>query len=166
MNDLAELFHKLTYGVYVVGVAHAEKRNAFTAVWIMQVSFDPLLVALSINPTHASYPLLRDGGGFTINVLQQGQLELARHFGTLSAREQDKLAGILWRPGLRGAPILKEAMAYFDCDLVDNLQAGDHQVVLGRVMEGQILVRDAIPLTYAETGDMDGSSALYPNELG
>jgi len=53
----AALFKRLTQGVYVVGVAHGEKRNAFTAAWIMQVSFDPLLLALSINPQHSSYQL-------------------------------------------------------------------------------------------------------------
>ena len=45
----------------MVGVAHGEVRNAFTAAWVMQVSFDPLLLALSINPHHSSYGLLKEG---------------------------------------------------------------------------------------------------------
>ena len=49
-GSIAALFQRLTQGVYVVGVAHGEARNAFTAAWVMQVSFDPLLLALSINP--------------------------------------------------------------------------------------------------------------------
>jgi len=98
-DDLAELFGRLTSGVYVVGVAHADRRNAFTAAWVAHVSFNPLLLALSINPGHASYPLLKEGQGFTVSVLRQGQLELARHFGTCSGHEADKLAGIAWRPG-------------------------------------------------------------------
>jgi len=40
--------------------------------------------------------------------------------------------------------------------------AGDHQLIIGRVVGGRILDREAVPLAYAETGDMDGSSALYP----
>ena len=51
-GSVAALFQRLTQGVYVVGVAHGEVRNAFTAAWVMQVSFDPLLLALSINPHH------------------------------------------------------------------------------------------------------------------
>ena len=54
-DSVAALFQRLTQGVYVVGVAHGEVRNAFTAAWVMQVSFDPLLLALSINPHHSSY---------------------------------------------------------------------------------------------------------------
>ena len=104
-SEVAELFRRITAGVYIIGTAGKGKRDAFTAAWVMQVSFDPPLLALSINPGHASYPLLHDGGGFTVSVLREGQEEMARHFGLASARERDKLAGVRWRPGARGAPI-------------------------------------------------------------
>ena len=165
MNEVAALFHRLSYGVYVVGVVDGTRRNAFTAAWVMQTSFDPLLLALSINQEHASYPVLKAGGGFTVNLLKRGQQDLARRFGTRSGRDEDKLAGIRWRPGRTGAPILEDALAYFDCELRGGVAAGDHELVLGRVIDGKVLDWNAAPLTYAETGDMDGSSALYPNKL-
>ena len=165
MNEITELFRRLTSGIYVVGVANGDERDAFTAAWVTQVSFDPLLLALSINPEHASYPLLHAGRGFTVNVLKQGQLDLARRFGTRSGRDEDKLAGIRWRPGRTGAPILEDALAYFACELAGHTPAGDHEVVLGRVTDGKVLDRNAAPLTYADTGDMDGSSALYPRNF-
>jgi flavin reductase (DIM6/NTAB) family NADH-FMN oxidoreductase RutF len=165
MNEISELFHRLTAGVYVVGVAEGAKRDAFTAAWVMQTSFDPLLLALSINPGNASYPLLHAGGGFTVNVLKAGQLELARRFGTRSGREEDKLANVPWRPGRTGAPILEAALAYFDCELAGRIRAGDHELVLGRVTDGKILDRQGTPLEYAETGEMDGSSSLYPGRF-
>ena len=165
MNEVAALFHRLSYGVYVVGVADGTRRNAFTAAWVMQISFDPLLLALSINREHASYPLLQAGGGFTVNVLKQGQQDLARRFGTRSGKDEDKLAGIRWRPGRTGAPLLEDALAYFDCELSGGMAAGDHELVLGRVTDGKVLDRNAAPLTYSDTGDMDGSGALYPNKL-
>jgi flavin reductase (DIM6/NTAB) family NADH-FMN oxidoreductase RutF len=161
-NELAALFRRLTLGVYVVAVADGRRRDAFTAAWITQVSFDPLLLAVSINPDNASYEVLHAGGSFTVNVLKQSQLELARRLGTSSGREEDKLAGIRSRRGRTGAPILEEALAYFDCELMGRTRAGDHELVLGRVVDGEILDPEATPLTYAETGDMDGSSALYP----
>jgi flavin reductase (DIM6/NTAB) family NADH-FMN oxidoreductase RutF len=165
VNEITELFRRLTYGVYVVGVADGEQRNAFTAAWVMQTSFDPLFLALSINPEHGSYPLLHAGRGFAVNVLKQGQEDLARRFGTRSGRDEDKLAGIRWRPGRAGAPILEDALAYFDCELAGGTPAGDHELVLGRVIGGKVLDRNAPPLTYADTGDMDGSNALYPRKL-
>ncbi|HVD32538.1 MAG TPA: flavin reductase family protein, partial [Gemmatimonadales bacterium] len=78
MSEIAELFHRLSYGVYVVGVAAGDRRDGFTAAWVMQASFDPLLLALSINSSNASYELLHAGGGFTVNILKKGQLDLAR----------------------------------------------------------------------------------------
>ena len=166
MADVADLLRRLTAGVYVVGVADGERRNAFTAAWLMQVSFDPLLLALSVNPGHASYPLLVGGGGFTVSVLSRDQLDLARHFGTRSARDADKLAGVAWRPGATGAPILTDAVAWLDCRLTgQEVRAGDHRIVFARPIAGGILVPGAIPLTYADTGELDGSRALYPPSL-
>jgi len=161
-DETAALFRQLTLGVHVVGVAHGEQRDAFTAAWIMQVSFEPLLLALSINPQHASYPLLRRAQAFTVTVLKQGQLEIARHFGTQSGLDVDKLAVMPWRPGRSGAPVLQNGLAYFDCEVTATVGAGDHELVLGRVVDGRILDPGAAPLVYAETGDMDGSSGLYP----
>ena len=163
--DVAELFRRLNAGVYVVGVADGGRRNAFTAAWLIQVSFDPLLLALSVNPGHASHPLLVGGGGFAVSVLSRDQLHLARHFGTRSARETDKLVGVAWRPGYTGAPILSEAMAYFECRLTQRIPAGDHEIVIARPIAGEILRPDAVPLTYADTGDLDGSRELYPPSL-
>jgi flavin reductase (DIM6/NTAB) family NADH-FMN oxidoreductase RutF len=165
MNQVEAVFRRLTLGVYVVGVAGDGRSDAFTAAWLMQAAFEPLLLALSINRGHASYPLLRAGGGFVVNVLKQEQLDLVRAFGTQSGRDRDKLAGVRWRPGRGGAPILEEALGYFDCRLEASLPAGDHELVLGRVLEARLLDPEAVPLRYAETGDMDGSSALYPAEL-
>jgi flavin reductase (DIM6/NTAB) family NADH-FMN oxidoreductase RutF len=157
-----ELFRRLTNGLYVVGVAHGNRRNAFTAAWITQVSFDPLLLALSINAAHASYPILMAAGVFTVSVLRQGQLELARHFGTQSGRVIDKLVGQRWRAALEGAPVLLDAAAYLECRLIGRYAAGDHELVLAQVVGGRVLAPDAKPMTYAETGNLDGSADLYP----
>ena len=162
MNEIGALFRRLSAGVYVVGASHGDRRGAFTAAWVMQTSFDPPLVALSISPDHATFPLLHASGAFTISVLKRGQLELARRFGTRSGREQDKLEGVRWHAGRSGAPVLDDALAYFDCELAQRVSAGDHELVVGRVAAGRILDPGAVPMSYAETGDMDGSSALYP----
>jgi flavin reductase (DIM6/NTAB) family NADH-FMN oxidoreductase RutF len=164
-QDLVALFRRLTLGVYVIGVSDGERRDAFTAAWIMQASFNPLLLAISINPDNASYELLHASGWFTVNVLKTGQLDLARHFGTKSGRDQDKLQRIRTRPGRAGSPILEDALAYFECELEGRTRAGDHELVLGRVADGRVLDPKSSPMTYIETGDMDGSSSLYPGEF-
>jgi flavin reductase (DIM6/NTAB) family NADH-FMN oxidoreductase RutF len=158
-----ELFRRLTNGLYVVGAAHGEQRDAFTAAWLTQVSFDPLLVALSINPSHASFPILVAAGAFAVSILSHGQLELARHFGTQSGRAVDKLAGQRWQPALEGAPVLLDALGYLECRIAGRYPAGDHQLVLGQVVGGRLFAPAAVPMTYAETGDLDGGAELYPS---
>ena len=160
-----DLLRTLTTGVYVIGVAHDGRANAFTAAWVTQVSFDPLLLALSINPEHASYALLRDSRAFAVSVLARGQLELARHFGCRSGRKVDKLAGIRWRAAASGGPILLDAVAWLECRLVGQITAGDHELVLGEAVDGGVLAPGAEPLGYRETGNLDGSEALYPSDF-
>lgn len=166
MADVADLFRRLTTGVYVIGVAAGGRRNAFTAAWLTQVSFDPLLLALSVNPEHASWPLLLEGGGFAVSVLRPGQLPLAEAFGTRSGRDADKLAGVAWRPAPSGAPVLTDAVAWLDCRLHARFPAGDHEVVLARPVAGELLTSEESPLLYPDTGEIDGSRALYPQSLG
>jgi flavin reductase (DIM6/NTAB) family NADH-FMN oxidoreductase RutF len=163
VNEIAALFRQLTSGVYVIGVAAEDGgRNAFTANSVMQVSYRPLLLAVSVNPRNMSHPLLVSGRGFTVNVLKREQFDLARHFGTVSGRERDKLAGIEWRPGRLGSPILVDALAFFECRTIDRVVAGDHDIFVGEVRDGSVLCPGAEPLTYAETGDLDGSTAFFP----
>jgi flavin reductase (DIM6/NTAB) family NADH-FMN oxidoreductase RutF len=163
-GSIAALFQRLTQGVYVVGVAHGEVRNAFTAAWVMQVSFDPLLLALSINPHHSSYGLLKEGRAFSVNVLKKGQVELAAHYGRPAG--PDKLALMEWTTGRIGVPLLLESLAWFECQVVGEHLAGDHVLVLGKVIDGKVLDSKAEPLTYRETGAMDGASALFPDVFG
>jgi flavin reductase (DIM6/NTAB) family NADH-FMN oxidoreductase RutF len=164
-EKLSALFKRLTYGVYVIGVAEGSRRDAFTAAWFTQVAFSPLLVVLSVNRTNASFQILRAAGRFSVSVLKRDQVELARHFGTRSGRDVDKLAGIDWRPGRFGAPLITNALAYLECRVHGSMPAGDHELILGLVIDGDVVDAAAEPLTYAETGEMDGSAALYPERF-
>ena len=163
-DSIAALFRRLTQGVYVVGVAHGEARNAFTAAWVMQASFDPLLLALSINPRHSSYGLLKQGQAFSVNVLKKGQLEFAAHFG--GPAHADKLTLTEWTTGRTGAPLLRGALAWFECHVEREHPAGDHVLVLGKVVDGKLLDSKAEPMAYRETRAMDGASALFPDVFG
>jgi flavin reductase (DIM6/NTAB) family NADH-FMN oxidoreductase RutF len=160
---MADLFKRITTGIYVIGVAAGERHNAFTAAWVMPVSFQPLLITLSINPHHSSYSLLRQGGVFSVNVLRWEQMKLAGHFGTPSA--MDKLDRVPWHPGKTGAPLLDDVLARFECELVAEHPAGDHVLAVGRVLDGTLVQPEAEPLTYRDTGDMDGASAIFPDRF-
>jgi flavin reductase (DIM6/NTAB) family NADH-FMN oxidoreductase RutF len=126
----------------------------------MSVSLDPVMLAVCVGRQHASYAMICSGSGFTINVLGGDQLQLARHFGTQSGRNIDKLAGIRWRSASNGAPVLEEALAYFECTLDGRLPAGDHELIVGRVCAGDLL-RPGVPLAYSDTHNLDGAAQRY-----
>lgn len=158
-----DLFRRLSTGVYVVSAAHGGREGAFTAAWLTQVSLEPLLLALSVNPGNTTWELMRDAGAFVINVLRDGQLEHARHFGTTSGRDVDKLAVGAWERRRASAPIFLAAVAWLDCRIQQTVPAGDHRLVIAAVVDGDLLAPDAEPLLYAHTGDMDGSASLFPS---
>lgn len=158
-NTTAELCRYLTHGVYVIGVSAQARENAFTAAWVMQVSFSPVMLAFSINPAHYSYQLLKAGGVCTINVLEKSQLALAAHFG--SSAIPDKMAGHTWLHTPSGAPALAEALVYFDCQVSHSSPAGDHEIIVCHV-HNAIWQHPGQAMLYNDTGDLDGSSKLYP----
>lgn len=158
MTINSDLFKKITHGVYVVGVSDGREQNAFTAAWVMQVSFTPPLLALSINPEHYSYQLFKKGKVCTINVLGQDHLAIAAHFGHPGVK--DKMTAYPWRKGLTDAPVLSSSLAYFDCKLSHFAEAGDHKIAVCEVMNA-VELNSGWPLLYYQTGDMDNSSALF-----
>lgn len=162
-KDLHFLFRKLTHGVYVIGVSCDGEKNAFTASWVMQVSFTPLLLALSINPDHLSYKMLIKGGVFSVNVLPKDRLDLAEHFGLPG--NTDKFTGVAWHQGKTTAPILDDAIAFFECKFSHECDAGDHRLVIGRVASGDVQEPHALPMNYQDTGAMDGSNNLFPKDF-
>lgn len=159
-ENLGEVCSYLSHGVYVIGVASGEQRNAFTAAWVMQVSFNPLLLAISINPEHYSYRLLQTGGICTVNVLGEHQYGIAEHFGRSGLI--DKMADFNWQTDKTGAPILTESLAYFDCQVSHYADAGDHKIAICKVAAAKRLQQGS-PLLYGQTGNLDGSDKLYQN---
>lgn len=157
IENIDTLFKQISIGVYVVGVSDGDRQNAFTAAWVMQVSFYPPLLAISINPEHYSYQLLQAGGVCTVNVLGRDQYSIAGHFGR---SVKDKMAGFQWQKSKTGAPILSESLAYFDCQVSHYTDAGDHKIVVCKVVDAARL-NEGSPLLYNQTGDMDSSGQLY-----
>ncbi len=158
IKNTEAIFKHITQGVYVISVNNGEQKNAFTAAWVMQVSFDPLLICFSINPDHHSYTLLKEGGVCCISVLGNEQYIEADHFG--KSTTEDKMTGYYWLETETKAPALADSLAYFDCRVDHYTDAGDHQLVICKVVNAAILNKGD-PMVYSDTQDMDNSSELY-----
>jgi flavin reductase (DIM6/NTAB) family NADH-FMN oxidoreductase RutF len=118
-------------GVTVITTLHEGQPAGMTASAVTSLSLDPVLLLVCINnrlPTHGA---IESSRRFVVNVLGEGQEELAMHFARHSS---DKFAGI----GLRGdseLPVLQDAIAHFVCDVQERFPGGDHSIFTGLVRE-------------------------------
>jgi flavin reductase (DIM6/NTAB) family NADH-FMN oxidoreductase RutF len=103
----------------------------FTANSFASVSLDPPILLVCLAHTAASYAMFRACKGFAVNVLAAEQEDIARTFATRGA---DKFGGVAWKPGESGAPLIDGSLARFDCAMHERVTAGDHDILLGRVV--------------------------------
>ena len=134
-----EALRLFTYGLYAVSVGAGERRNAFTANWLGQVSFDPPLVALSIENDSASLPMIREAQRFVVNVFSAEQRELAGRLGKPLSRSADKLDGIALSETPSGQPYLADALGWVEITVESETPAGDSTLLLGRVADAGML---------------------------
>jgi flavin reductase (DIM6/NTAB) family NADH-FMN oxidoreductase RutF len=140
-----------TYGLYAVGVAHGEDRNMFTANWLTQVSFEPPLIALSVESDSHSIKLLRDSGVLAISVFSADQRDQAGLLGKRWKLRPNKIADVRYRPGVTGCPVLEGAAAVVECRVIDSMEAGDSTIFLAEVIHAEAK-EEGTPLTMREAG--------------
>ena len=78
--------------------------------------------------------------------MRAGRIELCRLF---ASKRDDKFAQVAWRPTATGQPLLHEdALAWAECVTVNEVEAGDHVVLVGQVEDGEAPAGAAAPLVY------------------
>ena len=153
MDEAAKktILRKFTYGLYAVTVRDGEQRNAFTANWVSQVSFEPPMVMVAVENDGASIHLIEASGLFALNAFATGQRELAGSLGRKFRNVPNKLEGIATFDSPTGLPLLSDALGWLECRVRGKLPAGDHTLYLAEVTEaGQIGNADG--LSMKETG--------------
>lgn len=136
-------------GIVVATGAPEGVPAGFAAQSFLSLSLDPPLVALSPGKGSTSWPKLRDSGFFCINVLSARQKPLCDLFAVSGG---DKFVDLDWRPGITGAPILADVVAYVECELRAEHDAGDHTIAVGRVKDFQVVNPEPGPLLFYRGG--------------
>jgi flavin reductase (DIM6/NTAB) family NADH-FMN oxidoreductase RutF len=160
IDPVVEALESMPYGLYIIGSHGSDNINGMMADWAMQVSFNPRLVAVSLERNSTTLRNLRESGFFTVNMLGAEQRSLAVKFcqprqaskvvgrsDDASAVVYDKMDGVPYQMGaLTNCPILDAGLAYLECQVDQLVDVGDHTLAVGRVLEGAVL-REGEPLT-------------------
>ncbi|GGK35618.1 flavin reductase family protein [Salinarimonas ramus] len=130
-RELRTALGRFATGVTVITTRGPDgKREGLTANSFSALSLDPPLVLWSIKTSAASLPTFRAARAFAIHVLAHDQADLSHRFATPA---QDKFAGLAVRDGLDGLPMLEGTLATFECALAQDVEGGDHRILVGRV---------------------------------
>lgn len=133
--DGAAMRHVLGHfatGVTVITAVTEEGPVGMVANSFTSVSLEPPMVLFCAAHSSETWPEIQAVGRFCVNVLGQRQQELAARFAT---KGHDRYAGVEHLISGHGVPRLAGAIAQIDCEIVAEHPAGDHVIVVGKVLE-------------------------------
>jgi 3-hydroxy-9,10-secoandrosta-1,3,5(10)-triene-9,17-dione monooxygenase reductase component len=129
--ELRRIFGHFPTGVTVVSAAPDGRPAGMTIGSFFSVSLEPPLVGFCVGKTSTSWPLIEGAGSFAVNILGAEQAGLSNHFASSAADRFDEVA---WHPGVTGSPLLDGVVAHIECRTEQKVDAGDHLLVIGRVV--------------------------------
>lgn len=133
IRQLRDAFGAFASGVTVVTLRDGEGQSTgITVNSFSSLSLDPPLVLFSVGLQQPSCRWFETGDAFNINVLSEGQEDVAWKFARPA---RDKYEGVGWREGANGLPVIEGALATFKCRKWELMDGGDHRIVVGRVEE-------------------------------
>ena len=137
-------------GVAVISGIDPEGKPAGMAIGsFSSVSLDPPLVAFLPDKTSTSWPKIAPSGKFCVNILASEQESICRAF---AVKGGDKFAQFEWNPSpITGSPRLDDVVAWIDCEVDQVVDAGDHYIVIGKVLELDVL-NPTLPLLFFQGG--------------
>lgn len=140
-RDQAMALTSLLWGpVVVVTSRHDDRQSGQIAISCISASIVPgrPRVQASLWKLNLTHDLVALSGTLAVHTLRRDQTELVKHFGLQSGRQADKLAGLAWRPGETGAPILEDCHGWLEGRVVNALDGGDMTTFLVDVTDGEV----------------------------
>ena len=152
MDETAKknILRKIPYGLYVIGVKDSTSHHAFTGSWFSQCSMKPPRVMLGVRHGTHSLELLKQGKVFSVNWLSKEDKKILEQFFKPIPSTGNRFGDLTYQLKKTGAPILDKALAFLECEVVHVHDAGDHSIVVGEVVNAQVLRNDA-PLVMGDT---------------
>ncbi|MCY4398379.1 MAG: flavin reductase family protein [Gemmatimonadetes bacterium] len=134
-NRFREIMGHYPTGVTVVTAVDRDGAPVgLTANSVTSVSLDPPLVLVCVSEQSASLGAILASGTFAVNILGGGAAETAVRFAGMD--REDRFDGIAYTVKEGGGPILEGVLAWIACGLYRTFEAGDHLILVGKVLDG------------------------------
>lgn len=144
-SDLDKALGRISGGLYIITAQKGAVSSAMLASWVAQASLKPLGVTIAVAKDRAIGSFMQVGDRFVLNVLEEGNYQpLMKHFLKRFAPGADRFAGVKTYPAANGSPILADALAYLECEVVSRMECSDHWIVYSLVDAGRISNPDAL----------------------
>jgi flavin reductase (DIM6/NTAB) family NADH-FMN oxidoreductase RutF/DNA-binding GntR family transcriptional regulator len=138
-----EVIGRFASGVTIITTTVGDKDYGTTASAVSSLSMEPPMLLVCLNETSETQRAIRDAGRFVVNILGEGQGDLAYRFATKSA---SKFAGVRLARGKFGVPEIVGSLARIQCRVAEAVRGGTHTVFLGEVEAASAI--EGSPLTY------------------
>jgi flavin reductase (DIM6/NTAB) family NADH-FMN oxidoreductase RutF len=138
-KQLAGALGRIPSGLFIVTACQGEQTTGMLASWVQQCSFDPPQVTIAVARNRSVSSWLSEGAPLVVNVLDSTQTDMIVHFGKGFTPGAPAFTGLETQASSCGPPILSEALAYLECQVVGRVPAGDHDLLIGRVLAGRVL---------------------------
>jgi flavin reductase (DIM6/NTAB) family NADH-FMN oxidoreductase RutF len=144
-TDLDKAIGRLSGGLYIITAKKGDLTGAMLASWVAQASFAPPGFTVAVAKDRAIESLMQVGDSFVLNVLEEGNYQtLMKHFLKRFPPGADRFAGVETQMADNGSPILGDALAYLECEVVSRLECSDHWIVYSKVSSGRVAKLEAL----------------------
>lgn len=149
--DLASAVGHIPSGLFIVAVQDTSENSipdAYLASWVQQVSFSPLMISLAIRPGRPAYDLIKSEKVFSINIVGEHDKSFLKHFWKGYDPDFNPFNELKFEIGENGGVLLPQAKSIIECQAVEFVKPGDHEVVFAKVLASYVLNDESRPMTH------------------
>jgi flavin reductase (DIM6/NTAB) family NADH-FMN oxidoreductase RutF len=130
---------RIPSGLFVLTARRGEQETGVLTSWVQQCSFEPPQLTLALKHGRDIGAWLTEGTTFVLNVLDDSQTDMVGHFGRGFALNEPAFEGLTLERSAGGHPVLSEAHAYLECQVMSRQPVGDHELLIARLVGGRRL---------------------------
>lgn len=143
----------INYGLYVLTARDGDEYGAAGVNWLSQASFEPPLIMAGVKSDSGTAQIIAKTKKFAVSVLADDQLDVGKAFFRSTTVEGNTLNGQAFEPGpSTGCPLITALPYWFECEVTDVVDRGDHTVYVAQVVNAGVRDEAATPLLLRSTG--------------